>query len=41
MNPETVASIKLECMKIAQRYSATKDELVKNTAELIKLVLNL
>lgn len=39
MNPETIATIRLECLKIAQQYSKTKEELMKNTAELIKLVL--
>lgn len=39
MNPEKVAEIRLECMKIAQQYSSTKEELLKNTAELIAVVL--
>lgn len=39
MNPETIATIRLECLKIAQQYSKTKEELVKNTAELIDLVI--
>lgn len=40
MNPETFATIKLECLKIAQQYSKTKEELVKNTIELINLIVD-
>jgi hypothetical protein len=34
----TVVEIKLECLIIAQQYSATKEELLKNTTELINLI---
>lgn len=38
MNTEERAKLKLECLKIAQQYSGTQQELVKNAAELFKLI---
>jgi hypothetical protein len=38
MNVEERAKLRLECLKIAQNYSTTKEDLVKNTEELIRLV---
>jgi hypothetical protein len=39
MSPEEVMKARLECLKIAKKYSRTKKELVRNAKELMIMVI--
>jgi len=39
MNPELIAQIKLECLRIAGKFSKTTEELINNSIKLQDFVL--